>query len=466
MQVAHASKRQLPDGSVSIRQCWIATLFLELMQAIALGALFDNFLFLVSGSNATVGSIESARGVAALLSALAAGCAADRWVKTSVLRTNALTGCGAVVLLTIGIMCDSIVVLLGAIILVGVLVQIHRVVLPVLLADLTSDGEERRRALAKNFTAISLGQASGPLLQYALIETIGTSQWSTSQLHWALCAGLFCYIPYIVSAWNLHVSAAKSQGELVGLPQVQEEEKHGEIVGLPQVDENEQEEETHGEIIGLPRVTEEEKKEGIEEVSDIQTGPSRLVGHWWHVPLLMEVSGLLTAIGNGMTFKFWPLFYRSELGFTPKSVCLLTAAMWVAVACGVRLAPLIADTLGGGTSAVLLHYTATALMFVISFGHGRWSTVMLVLLRYMLMKANGPMLQAMVLDMVPTQHRGKWTAIESLKQLGWSATAALGGWISDNYGYRQAFRATACVHAVSGALLVIVAAMLRRTRLA
>eukprot|EP00930_Biecheleria_cincta_P002615 TRINITY_DN10361_c0_g1_i1.p1 TRINITY_DN10361_c0_g1~~TRINITY_DN10361_c0_g1_i1.p1 ORF type:complete len:453 (+),score=49.84 TRINITY_DN10361_c0_g1_i1:69-1427(+) len=442
MKAAHTSQGWLLDSSVNIRRCWLATLFLELMQAISLGALFDNFLFLVGGSNAIVGSIESGRGIAVLLAALAAGWLGDRWVKTSVLRGNALAGCCAVVFLAIGILCDSLSVLLVAVILAGGLVQIHRVVLPVLLAEMTSEGEQRRHVLAKNFTAISLGQASGPLIQYALIQTIGSTQWSPSHLHVAICAGLFCYMPYVVSAWNLHAAFVTTSP----CP------TNGEIVGLPQVDDREEKEGG-------------EKPEETERTCDIKSSPIQPTGHWWHIPLLMELSGLLTALGNGMTFKFWTLFYRSDLGFTPKSVCLLTAAMWVAVACGVQLAPRIVDRLGGGTSAVLLHFSGTALMYFISTCHGRWSTVMLVLLRYLLMKANGPMLQAMVLDMVPMQHRGKWTAVESLKQVGWSGTAALGGWISDTYGYRQVFLATACVHVVSGALLVIVAVMLRRANL-
>jgi len=183
---------------------------------------------------------------------------------------------------------------------------------------------------------------------------------------------------------------------------------------------------------------------------------------WWSIPLLVETANLLTALGNGMTFKFWPLFYKSDLGFGPKVVCIMSVAMWLAITCGVQLAPRIVKYFGRGGTAVAGHYAGTALMFVISTGPGVGPTVVLVLLRYMLMKASSPVLQGVVMDFVPAQHRGKFSTIESFKMMGWACSASLGGWVSDHYGYCHAFRATASVHCISGVFLLLAALLLHR----
>ena len=38
------------------------------------------------------------------------------------------------------------------------------------------------------------------------------------------------------------------------------------------------------------------------------------------IPYIVFISGLITSLGSGMTVKFFPLFFKDEVGMTPSQV--------------------------------------------------------------------------------------------------------------------------------------------------
>merc|ERR1711972_151653 len=69
--------------------------------------------------------------------------------------------------------------------------------------------------------------------------------------------------------------------------------------------------------------------------------------------------------------------------------------------------------------------------------------------------ARGPVVRAMIMDLVPTERRGRWNSIQSISGFTWSGSAALGGYIADVSGdYRFTFVVTAMVYTFSGLLSV------------
>ena len=56
-------------------------------------------------------------------------------------------------------------------------------------------------------------------------------------------------------------------------------------------------------------------------------------------------------------------------------------------------------------------------------------------------------------DYVSIRHRAKWNTLESVNTFSWSGSAALGGWLIDNHGYRATFLATAALQTLSLLLL-------------
>merc|ERR1719464_1718175 len=59
------------------------------------------------------------------------------------------------------------------------------------------------------------------------------------------------------------------------------------------------------------------------ETSDLDKPLLNMKVRWW-LAIALQVSTTVTAIGAGMTVKFFPLFFKVEYGFTPRDLCLLT----------------------------------------------------------------------------------------------------------------------------------------------
>merc|ERR1712062_678146 len=78
-----------------------------------------------------------------------------------------------------------------------------------------------------------------------------------------------------------------------------------------------------------------------------------------------------------------------------------------------------------------------------------WLVLPLYIVRGALMNARGPIVRAMVMDLVPTEVRGRWNSVQSLSSFTWSGSAALGGYIADVGDYRFTFAVTASVYSFS-----------------
>jgi len=392
----------------------------QTMTAIVLGALFDAYLLVLRGSNTFVGTLESARGMSALAMAIPLGWAADNWPKPLVLRWNSAIGVAAALFLLVGIPFNSVPMLFVGTVASAVHNQCLFGNFPAILSEMTEAGDQRMKALSHLQTASSMGLASGPALQLLLMLATGTGKWTTAELHWVLCSGLLLLPPYVLLVWRIRPSdPACGMGPGAGAAAVSNRSGG------------------HTPLLQTPT-------------------PRRR----WVVALLVEFSSLITAIGSGMTFKYWPLFFKGDFGFSPAGVCAMQLAIWAAIAASAQIAPKVARKVGRAPTCLLLHVGGVALLFWISLTTmPALFTVPLVLLRNATMNAVSPLLISIVMDMVPQQHRGKWSSIASLRRMTWSGSAFVGGMLSDSHDYRFAFFATACVHSVAGVVLIGVAAL-------
>jgi predicted MFS family arabinose efflux permease len=67
------------------------------------------------------------------------------------------------------------------------------------------------------------------------------------------------------------------------------------------------------------------------------------------------------------------------------------------------------------------------------------------------------MTRSVVMDFARSSHRAKYSAMESVSNLGWSGSAVVGGILVDKFGYRSTFVWTAGFH-FAAALVVLPAA--------
>ncbi|CAE7688457.1 unnamed protein product [Symbiodinium necroappetens] len=150
--------------------------------------------------------------------------------------------------------------------------------------------------------------------------------------------------------------------------------------------------------------------------SDLERRHLGIPVRWW-IAGTLEFMSLVTAIGAGMTVKFFPLFFRVDYHFTPLEVCILSCVY-----------PLCISAMVGSLVLVLPLY----------------------LLRGALMNARGPIVRSMIMDLVTSDLRGRWNSIQSLSGFTWSGSAALGGYLADYAGdYRFTFIVTALIYTAS-----------------
>ncbi|CAE8642279.1 unnamed protein product [Polarella glacialis] len=410
------------SGSVSegIRLSQVGSFLCATSMSLASGALFDAYLKVLEGTNLFVGDVETANGMAALATALPVGWLADRWSRINVLRCNGLLGLLGAVALGWAILHDNIPMLFVG----STVMSMHNFtyfsISSALLADMTNAGHERTKVLGDNATMSSLGRASGPALQLLAILVSGREDWTCEELHPILCLGFVIFVPYLVCVWRVQKPDAPSLAAREPLAASTAEAVDTSGCGS----------------------------------CEASAGPPM----WkkWLGATLLETGSLVTAVGSGMTFKFWPLFFKGDYGFSPAGVCAMQLAVWVSIALAAQVSPKLARYLGRSRSVILTHYAGCSLMFLISFYKGPAIVVMpLILLRNAVQNSNVPVVQSMIMDLVPSHHRGKWSGIASLRRMTWSGSAFVGGYLSDSHDYRYAFFFTACFHSFSGIFLLL-----------
>mmetsp|Transcript_127045 Transcript_127045/g.219096 ORF Transcript_127045/g.219096 Transcript_127045/m.219096 type:complete len:474 (-) Transcript_127045:38-1459(-) len=412
----------------TVRYIIIAQYFSITCTSVMLGALFDAYLLIQGGSNSFVGIVESFRGLAILCLALPIGWVGDRYSKPMILRYNLFVGFFAAMLVAVGLPLDFMPMIVTGCILLAIHGQFNFALMPPLIAELITAGERRTRAMSHMQTAASLGNASGPAVQIFLILVLhhGQTRWSASELHWILCLGaifFFVYARFMLLAMGLASRHLPSAGPVQARAQA-----------------------------GTGRSAAAE--------SDMQVPAGR-----WLTAVLIETTSIVTAVGSGMTFRYWPLFFKGDFGFSPAGVCIMQLSIWVSIAGSAQMSPVLAKHLGRLPTSLLLHIVGTFLLFIISWRSlGAITEVPLVLMRNAIMNAGGPLLQALILDIVPQRHRGKWSSFASLRRMTWSGSAFVGGVLSDSHDYRYAFFITACMHTLSGLILLLVTVLSCRAR--
>jgi MFS family permease len=172
----------------------------------------------------------------------------------------------------------------------------------------------------------------------------------------------------------------------------------------------------------------------------------------WTIPYIMVTSELVTAAANGLSQAYYPLFLKDDCGMTPAQVQILYAVEPLFVAAMTLAAPRVAERLGR-IETILLFYAASIGFFAaIPIFNLRKQWHLLVSL-HILSSSFGdsihPLEIALMADSLPRRQRARWMSVSSsLSGLHQSATAVLGGYLADAWGYRGNFLAT-CVGEVA-----------------
>jgi len=172
----------------------------------------------------------------------------------------------------------------------------------------------------------------------------------------------------------------------------------------------------------------------------------------WVVPLLVELCSLITAMGAGMTVKFFPLFFKEDYRFEPTALCGLSAAYTLAIAVFVQLCRKVSEKVGKCRAALMWHVLGVITLLMLCKVESLSLVIFFYIIRGAFMNAKGPIDQSIVMDCVASKYRGRWSAIQSISRFSWSGSAILGGLLADSHDYRYTFFITAIVYTISAVL--------------
>ena len=411
-------------------------------------AVLSAYLFLLErGSNRAVGLAEALSGAATLLTALPVGFLADKYS-----RARVIAGGGVIMLLAAGVTLYALfdvgggrayVAICGAMALWGVGGGVVTGPVQALFADSVPRGE-RSQAYTRLFTAWLVPSCVGPAISAVMFARMGDS-WTLEQLRPIFVTGIFLEVPVAVVMFFFR-DMALEEAEASGDEAPEEEGKGG--------------------------VESAEPAEPAEEQE--RAGAGGAATHWGclgqkHIPVVMFASDLLISLGAGMTVKFFPLYFKSNVGLSPMHTQLIYVVVPLVMAAFAGAAQRASRVLGRAQVMVLFRLTGVACLGAMVLlaevaRCERWEVMVpIYLVRTALMNSVTPVEESLLMDSVPKNTRARWKSLESVMQFGWCGSAVLGGFIADKYkntdrsGYTETFAFTCALQLVGtlvGALLL------------
>lgn len=186
------------------------------------------------------------------------------------------------------------------------------------------------------------------------------------------------------------------------------------------------------------------------------------------IPYIIFVQDVIFALGSGMTIKFFPLFFKDEVGMSPTQVQVIFVAVPITMAICSTLSSKVADSgVGRVQTQILSQAIAIALLYAMVFFKQYLDKhpVLLVpiyVFRTSLMNATYPLQESILMDFVPKEVRARWKSLDAVASFGWCGSAAFGGWLADKYDYTYTFFLTAVIQTVGLAVFALLLPLVPR----
>jgi len=396
------------------------------------------------GSNGPVGDIEAVSGLASLLCALPIGYLADKMGRSIVIRAG-----GILLFVTatfqIGILewvgtdfdedglgdtnkNNVALILMGAIMIFwGLGDGVVNGPCQALFADSTPEGE-RSTYFTYQFACYLTASAVGPLVSIIMFQTLG-DEWDMGHLRLVIYVGLGMEVfnSLLMMLFD-DDKALDTSDDNAGIEE-NESDNSSEIITSDSSD--------------------------VEDGSSYSLSRTPLQKRQEWIPYLVFVSNLISALGSGMTVKFFPLFFKDEVHMTPSQVqiiyCLVPLVMVVLSTISTKIA-----NAGVGRVQTTALYTSGGISLLLCMVFFKshldahpFYLVPIYLFRTGLINANYPLCESILMDYVPKDQRARWKSLDSVASFGWCGSAAFGGWIADKYDYTHTFLLTAIFQFIS-----------------
>lgn len=387
-----------------------------------------SFILAVGGSNFTVGFAEGLQGVANMVSALPAGYLADKCSRRACIRLGGGLQLlsGVCLLASVGLAVPgsmhAYVLLCLSLCLQGICDGIMNGPLVALMDDSCPAG---RRSDVETANAVMYGSAAsvGPLIGLIVFLYSGNA-WTLPSMKLVISVGVVLGSMAIFPAWRMDDKLAL--GDCSEAVHLQESLQPDALNSNP---------EGRGREVAL---------RGTQSSCFGLVNTSR-------VRVVLFMGEVIMCLGAGMTVKFFPIFFDQDCHLNPATLQAAFASLSGLTVIGTLVANKLAKRIGrlqviipsfviGITCTMLLgllkpFYTIPAVMLPI------------FMLRCSIQWSCGALMGSVIADYTPKAQRGRWKALGSITAMGWSGSAAVGGWLIDNFGYGPTFVITGCFQA-------------------
>lgn len=386
------------------------------------------FILAVGGDNFAVGFAEGLQGIATMASALPAGYLADKVSRTACVRIGSIiqifqSACflGALYLAEPG-NTHSYHLIIAALVLQGIVDGIVQGPMVALMDDSVPAGK-RSDVETANYTAYAACSGIGPVLGYVIFLFYGNN-WTIDSMRVVIGVGVVLGQLVIIPQWLMDNNKALGvESEAVHLQErfIQTDGCDNEAAKAPQ----------------------EENEVMLKNKRTACCGLINASSVCW----ALFIGNTVTALGAGMTVKFFPVFFETACGFDPGSIQIVMGLVQILIVPGAWICQWLAKKIGRLQVMLMCFTIGIACTAALGLAKPFYTVIYIMLPIFMarctFMWSCGAITGSVVADYTPKNQRGRWKALQAITGMGWSGSAMLGGFLIDRYGYSITFIITA-----------------------
>ena len=440
------------------------------------------FVYLLKSNDPKyVGFLTGLMGMTQLFASLPSGWLVDKYRRDTLLKVGSVIGCIAAISTFIASRMTSFALLGVSLAIWGLFWGVVNTSTMALFADSIADGD-RSYYFMQRMLLQQCGNMFGPIMALIMFAKLG-DEWTLEQCSIVICAGQVLAIPAMImlsfmsddyciqekesAAYDTHTS---SHDEIEGVLECAAGDNNsGHTINSLSGEENESD-------IDEEYACEDASEDGSEDFEllvDTTDGSCAeehkdffCIPDNRAVPVLVASADVMGGLAAGMSIRYFPIFFMDNLQLTPAQVQVIFIVSMMSMAAMTRIAQWVGTKIGRVQTAVLAKWIGVFLLKAMITSQQRGMAPLYVCILYVLrtatMNSPGALTRSVLMDHVPKEERGKWSALESVNMFSWAGSAAIGGFMVDIEGILFNFQVTALFQLLATIPLMLVFKRVRR----
>jgi len=179
------------------------------------------------------------------------------------------------------------------------------------------------------------------------------------------------------------------------------------------------------------------------------------------VAVMVATHDFVTGIGTGMTSRYFLVFIMSYLNLDPVHTYIVYLLIGLGMTACHKVTQLVGQCIGKLQAVVFMEWCGIFFngLMNVSYRKSLFPTPIIagiIVLRYAFMQSTDGLTKSVLLNNVPKQERGKWSALESVNRFGWSGSGMIGGLLVQTGGILFAFQITMLIEFIATIPLILI----------